>query len=275
MYSLNPLKKIIILLSSISMENNSSFVQNYYIYTNTIIFAKGFVLGFLINDMFNKIQTIKKNKTQQKNNCSIKSIHFISHIKDHTLFNDTFPDYTNVYKVQPGWNYFNKKNSIKINLGNEIVNYLNTYLSVDDSFEFTYDQLFNLKEFGNFLIDIDINLFKIFGDGYIYINYLIDNKEFINVYTQHDEILSSQFQYYTFQSNELVKVLLTDTNYQDQKEDITEYYKMFLNNDAWLTPEQILLNYDSLNKNIEETKLKINYRWKTEIYSFDEKIKLI
>ena len=127
----------------------------------------------------------KKKKKEVK----LNSIHLVVQITDENVFNELFPDNGNAPKVQPSWEYFDKKRVIKIDLGTDITNFLNK----NDSFEYSLNTFFELKENDEYLIDIDIETFKKFGDIFVYINYNLDNNEYINVYSKNEIIFSKHF----------------------------------------------------------------------------------
>jgi hypothetical protein len=251
--------------------DNSKNNQN----SSVINFTSGFLLGILINEISNRLNKakIEQNYLSEKNELKIKSVHFISHIKNNELFDEMFPDYVNVPKVQPSWSYFDKKQVIKINLNNEIVDYLNNKINSYECFEYHFEDFLNIKESDEHLITIDLEFFKTLGDNYIYINYSFNNMDYINVYSENDEILSTHFLY---TNNKVISYIKSSISYLENKKevevDITDYFNCYSNNDKLLTPEQILLNYDPLDENLENITLNINYPWIKKTYRLNEKI---
>ena len=172
----------------------------------------------------------------------IKNVYLLIKITDYKKFDEIFPD-NGSSKVQPYWTYHDKKGVIKINLGNNITKFLNK----QQSFEYIIDDFLELKKNNKYLIDIDINTFKPFGEYFIYIDYILDNKFYTNVYTISDEILSTQFLYKnskSFKYNFYHNYNFIDIN-------------PFLNNDKPITPEHILLYNDTINKNLDNVKILI------------------
>ena len=143
-----------------------------------------FTGGFFTGKIFTKF-FYKKKKEEVK----LNSIYLVVQITDEIVFNELFPDNGNAPKVQPSWEYFDKKRVIKIDLGTDITNFLNK----NDSFEYSLNTFFELKENDEYLIDIDIETFKKFGDIFVYINYNLDNNEYINVYSKNEIIFSKHF----------------------------------------------------------------------------------
>ena len=217
----------------------------------------------------------EKKKDCKSEYARLKSISFVCKITDTYLFNEHFPNYDNIQKVQPGWTYLPLKGIIKINL--EIVDYFNNL----DFFDYTFDDFFNIIKNGEYLIDIDIELFKTFGNVYIYIEYnnlvfskpnnnlvfsnekfineKFINEKFINVYTKSDEIISTQFS---------KNVKHKNFNAYIQNKNCTRFVKSFLNNDN-ITPEKILCYY---NGDYKKCKLKLVYPYKTIHYKNNQQI---
>jgi len=237
---------------------------------NLIVFSQGVVVGLFLSKYIDYIKNIKKvenvenvENVECSRNHFIQSVYFVCEITDFDMFNTLFPDYPNTHKVQPGWIY--KNGTIKINL--DIANYLNSL----GFFEYFYNDFFNIKKNGEYCIDIDVELFKQFGNTYIYIEYFLNKRHFINVYTYGDEILSTEFQYTNSNSN-------SNSNfyylmYEDKEIDITEYFCLFLNNDKPLTLKKILLYYDCENR--EKLVLKVYSQKNYKIIEYNELIQVI
>ena len=193
------------------------------------------------------------------------------------VFNDIFPE----SKVQPSWDYFDKKRVIKIKLNKKLINFLNK----NDNFSF--DELFELKIKNKYLIDIDINLFKKFGDIFIYTNESngtngtnesngtngtnesngTNRTNCIHVYTLDQKIDSSDFNpNFNFIFNKCT------LEYKNYKIDLTEYLHSFRFNE-FITPEILLLFYDNFNEDLDFILLKINFDWCTKILLLKQKIK--
>ena len=114
-----------------------------------VVFSQGFALGYLLSEFMNKLKHKEKLITYDKQSfdtLSIKKLSFVCKITDNEMFNIIFPEYDNVPKVQPGWTYHPNKQVIKIDLGEEIVDYLNKL----EIFEYNFDELFLIKQQQNF-----------------------------------------------------------------------------------------------------------------------------
>jgi hypothetical protein len=210
----------------------------------------------------------EKKKDYLKDPGLLKSISFVCKITDTDLFNEHFPNYDNIQKMQPGWTYLPSKGIIKINL--EIVDYFNNL----GFFDYTFDEFLNIIKNGEYLIDIDTELFKTFGNVYIYIEYnnSLNNSGLVNVYTKGDEILSTHFS---------KKVKHKNFNAYIQNKNCTRFVKSFLNNDS-ITPEKILCYYSVSEKpsyysvsekpSYKKCKLKLVYPYKTIHYKNNQQI---
>jgi hypothetical protein len=162
----------------------------------------------------------------------IHKVYLVAKITDFDKFNEIFPDIANVSKVHPFWIYHDKKGVIKIDLGMDIVIFLNKYIKFNETFEYTLKEFIDIKYNGKNLVDIYSEFFQSFGKLFIYVEYQLHNKEYINVYTEHDTILSTQFLY------------------KNSKESKCLYLKKFLNNDTPITPELVFLYDDKINDKI-------------------------
>jgi hypothetical protein len=168
----------------------------------------------------------------------IRDVYILIKITDFKKFDEIFPDNDSL-KLHPSWIYLDKKGIIKINVGTDIVEYLNK----QKLFEYDIDDFLDLKENNEYLIDIDIKTFKPFGDYFIYIDYNLNNKIYTNFYNNSDQILSTQFLYKNSKN--------INYTFYDTLIDI----KPFLNNDKPITPEHILLYNDNINKNLDNVKI--------------------
>jgi len=181
----------------------------------------------------------------------INKVYLIVKITNYELFDEEFMPLPGVARVQPHWEYFPDKGVIKIDLNQEIVDFLNK----QHLFKYTFDELFELKIFEEYLITIDKCLFKDFSELFIYIEYTLDNKPFINFYSQNDTIESLDFTTKNFKNNELnfIKAkLIINSIFLD----ITDYIKLFANNKNEVTQETMLLNYN-IDAKLNEMFLKL------------------
>ena len=211
------------------------------------VFSQGFVLGYFFSEIMNKQKKLTQGqiKREKVESFKIKKVSFIVKITDNEMFDIIFPDYENIHKVQPGWTYIPDKYVVKIDLENEIVDFLNNI----DEYDFTFEELLSIKNNKDFIVDIDHHLFMNIGNCYIYIEYTMNEKDYINVYTKYDNILSSQFSYMNLHK-EVPFALYCENDY-------TEYVNKFINNDCGITPEKIFLYNDSITNKVNENTLEI------------------
>ena len=98
----------------------------------------------------------------------------ICKITDVDVFKELFPvlKNKNASRVQPMWDYYENKKVIKITLDTPFI-----------------DEYISYSEFLNVLdSEYDIPLFESFSKLYIYVHYTINNKEYINVYSENSHI---------------------------------------------------------------------------------------
>jgi len=210
-----------------------------------------FTGGFFTGSIFsgdNKIDKIKEVK--------VNSVYFVIKITDKIKFDKIFPDYPGKSKVQPGWIYHDKKQIIKIDLGEDIVTFLNKKIENCEIVNYSLNDFFKIKNNdGKYIIDIDIKTFKSFGHLDIYIYYTIDGKEFINYCNKYIPICN------LFKSNyncNIINCKLKYLNYFDESVLFTNYFKLFINN-KFITPENILNINDTFNINLNNISFKIFY----------------
>jgi hypothetical protein len=183
---------------------------------------------------------------------TINSIELVVKVTDYETFNKNF-NITGVPVVQPHWEYLSKKGIIKINLGEEIVNYIN-----QNKHDCTLESLFDVKENDEYLVTVDLELFKTFGQPFIIIDYRLDNKDYKNFYytnqiIHHGDFTKKHFINETFLKGRSYLMMLNNNQYTN---DITSYVKLFLNNKNKVTTEIILLNYP-INISLNELILKV------------------
>ena len=181
-------------------------------------FGLGFLSGFLCKEYSLKIlrnfltfinTSSKISKINQINN-----VYFICKITNKAAFNDYFPEGT----VQPYWEYYPENSTIKIKLDQDLVDYLNkTELDINVG---------SILSFSKY-ITLDYAFFQKIGELYMYVCYTLNEKEYINVYTPCDKILSSHFKE-TNNTRETPSVVCLKTNGFNKY--ITGLYKKFLNN---------------------------------------------
>jgi hypothetical protein len=217
------------------------------------------VCKFLLINGINAIHVINsmfKNKIKENEN--ISKIDFIVKITDETLFEEIFHG-----KLQPGWKYFSNKKILKIELPEDILDFINTKIDT-----IKVSDLFELKEIEEeHLISLDVPLFESFGKIYLYFTYFIDSQKFINVYTPDMNISKSDF---SMSYSNYDNILCASLKYKNKIEYISNYYKLFFNNGQTLTPEILIMNNDKLNIPIENCKLIIIKDKSIKEYSYNE-----
>jgi len=218
----------------------------------------------IISNFLNAFHSIKKKKQIEQTIGLINSIKFVCNITDINCFNELFPDRHNCNKVQPYWEYCPNKQTVTINMDHDLVGYLNNYENINISF---FD-IFNFHN--NSLTTLDLAFFEKFGKCYIYINYNVDNKDFINIYKggsiiSHEDFVLKD----TPLSRKYSNLICATAILSNKNEYITKYFKMFLNN-ASLTPREIFMIYDKV-KNLEY-KLSLVKANSIDNYSIDELI---
>ena len=244
------------------------------------LFIKGLFTGLIIKDQFinilkfglNLFYELKKTRSMNDTLDKIDSIDFICKITDKKLFNEVFPDNPNFkYKVQPSWNYYDKKGVIKINLDQELIDFLNKSVN----FSYSIRNLFELKNISTneHFVSLFLPFFESFGINYIYVNYTFLGKKYINIYDQINFINKSDFnEDYTcgFKG-----ILCSNIKYNIDDHEFTEYIssylKMFYNNKT-LTLEHLLLNYDKINVPMDNCKLHIIENSKIKKLNLNETI---
>ena len=200
--------------------------------------------------LFHKFK--KKTSGKQINIDGINNINFICKITNFNLFNELFPDNMGKYKVQPQWEYYDKKMIIKTKLDQGLINYLNKKINFN---EFTLDELFNLKDdLNERFVSLYLPFFEKFGTNYIYINYTYLGKTYINIYDSKSLINRKDFELNN--SDKFNYILCSSIKYNENIKYISSYLKKFYNNKNPLTLELLLLNYH-LNINLEKVKLTI------------------
>jgi len=193
------------------------------------------------------------------NNINLQNIYLVVEITDLDCFNRLFPENL----VQPSWDYYPVKGVIKIDLGKEIVDYLNR----QEIFELDFDDFLDLKCDNEYLSTLDPGFFKTFGDIYIYIDYYLNEDKFTNVYTNRDTILSTDFLYKNSKTLNFVKCFVFYIyNNKMYVNKLTEHLKSFLNNDREITLELVLLNFDGLDTPLNDCIIKTVDRYRNAKY---------
>ena len=204
-------------------------------------FAYGFVFGFLLKDGINKcildiltksINIYHSHKKPKLN--EINNICFICKITDTKLFNSLFPD----GKVQPYWDYYPETGVIKIKLDQDLVNFVN---KIELSDPLVISTLLSFSKY----ITIDYQFFQKMGDIFVYFEYHLDGKDYINVYTPCNEITNNHF---TELNSRYEIPACVCFKYPDYTRYITNYYKKFINNFYPITPTHLVLFDNLLNK---------------------------
>ena len=115
----------------------------------------------------------------------IQTVNLVVEITDYPCFYEWFPD----NRVQPYWDYRPDKGIIIIDLGTEIVDYLNG----QEFFELDVIEFLDLKIGDEYISTIDPSFFKQFAKLYIYIDYIFNNKKYNTIYNESDLIYFSDF----------------------------------------------------------------------------------
>jgi hypothetical protein len=240
---------------------------------------RGFILGFLFKEkilhithgvithslvLFHRIKyrinkkELSKKSDENSSEGSINTIDFVFKITDNNSFEEYFKNNErNNITLQPLWDYYKNKKVIKIQLDEDFINYLNK-----NAYKISFHDFINLKNDNEYYVTLDIPFFETFGDVYLYVNYKIDSKKYINVYKTTDEIHSNDF-LNIINNNEANNIICSSFEYSTSTptrvnfEYMTNYLKMFFNNKTDITPELLLLNYDKLDIPVGGVKLNI------------------
>jgi hypothetical protein len=189
------------------------------------------IISFFVKSVLNGVLTLYHSWFSRK--VQHDKIILICKIIDDDLFNGYFPEFENVMsRVQPMWEYSQEKNCIKIKLEEPL---LTNCL---------------IQEFLDTL-DLDIPFFESFCDLYLYIDYTINSKRYINVYEKGCTINLDDFKLHeTSLMTKYKNILWAIVNKNIY---ITRYFKMFLNNRNPVTCEMIELyskyNFDKIKLN--------------------------
>jgi hypothetical protein len=176
----------------------------------------------------------------------IKSINLVIKIKNQQQFMDLFTDHST------NKNYHPEKGTIKINLGDDIVKYLNDNF---ENLDINIEKICDL----NYLHNFEYSVLQTIGNVYMYITYKAGDRKLINVYGEEDIIHFNDFvEDPRCELNKYSDIICATISYSpDKTEYITKYFKMFFNNNSNITPEIMLLNYDQLNTNLLNCKMII------------------
>lgn len=241
------------------------------------VFLKKTIIGGLT--LFFKFKNNKKNKKiinnndLNNNNNKINKINLLCKITNESLFNEIFPN----KKLPIFWNYSNKKNVIKIELPIELLNKLNNeeYPEITD---YSFNKLLDTTSIINnnisdFIVTVDHKLLKKFSDIYLYFHYSLDNKSYINIYSEKNTIKLTDFKIPN--NNDYFNKIVCCTLKQNNKEKthyVTKHVKKFINNNinTKITPELIFMDYPELNINIIKSILYIIHDKYINEYSYND-----
>jgi len=192
-----------------------------------------------------KIFTSSLRETLKNGYPKVDKIYFICKITDIELFNQDFPNFHNTQKVQPYWDYYPTKNVIKISIDPDI------------------------DEINESTLDIDIPFFQDFGDIFFYVHY---TNGMIKTLKLNDFV---DFEPEFFVRNKCVSCMAEYNTLQGEKKyhDLTNYFNNYILGDT-ITPEILLLNYDTLDIPLldENIKLFTIFENTSKIYSLNEVI---
>jgi hypothetical protein len=234
---------------------------------------KGLILGFLLKEKIQEIFTgvvfnglnlfhgIKNRFSKQEtgNKDLIKNVYFVFKITNEESFNEYFKNNEkNIITLQPIWEYYTNKRIIKIPLDDDFVDYLN---SISD-YSIDFNDFINLKSKSEYYITLDIPFFQTFGEVFLYVKYSVNDRNYINIYSDSDKICSDNFKIVNTEFKKFMEnIICASVDYKkDSKkktEYITNYIKMFVNNITDLTPELLLNNYDKLDTPLDTVNLNI------------------
>jgi hypothetical protein len=234
----------------------------------------GIIIGFLLKDkikelvggiIYHTLNTFHKIKNNGVENTlqeegKIKDIFFISKITNQEVFNENFKNNVkNNVTLQPVWDFYERKNVIKIPLDQDFIKFLNTI----NDYEVSFQDFINIKNKDEYYVTLDIPFFESFSDVYLYINYTIDDRNYTNVYNKNYNICSNDFKmnknsFKTFYNNIICSSFEYKKNNKVKIEYATNYAKMFTNNPdkVKITPEILIINYDKINVSLNEVKFK-------------------
>ena len=215
-------------------------------------FISGFVSGFVCKTYLSTIilKTLYYFYDVKKKKDAINRIEFVCKIKG---------KYTD--DIQPYWDYNREKKLIKIDLTRDLIEQFNTIINT----EFT--ELFDLRDIaGERLITLFMDYFTEIGETYIYVNYTLNNKDYINVYRPGDTVSHTDFKY----TKDKPKIICGYIKHS-KIEYVTEYIRMYGNND-YITPEILVLGNDLLNPKDDKYTLNIIYPNGIKKYLYNEVI---
>jgi len=188
----------------------------------------GIANGSRMYHSIHKKKNVKIDKVVQK-------ISFVCALKNHELFKERFP----VGKVQPHWEYFSNKNVIKIVLDDDVINYFN----------FSLEDLNLSLEDVVMMSTLDYKFFKELGDTYLYIDYVLNENKYTNVYNELSTITKINVLNESSLKNNFNDVICASLCYDNKTEYISSYFKSFFNNNDFvkITPNVIMYNYNKIN----------------------------
>jgi len=189
-----------------------------------------------------------------KKHDQINRVELFIKIVDYEIFDQVFMPLPGVPRVQPHWDYYSNKGVISIDLGTDLVDYLNT---VKD-FRLTFDKIMDLRNTYGHLVTIDHNIFKGFSVFYTVVHYTMDNRDYINMYDESSTMDSRDFIRKNFKNIEYAncKAFVQSMKRFSYIDNITDLVRSLSNNPTTITPELILL-YSPHNMDIKDLLLKI------------------
>jgi hypothetical protein len=198
-------------------------------------FCSGFIAGIILKEKAGDLllrgysrallwyHTLKRKNGPLKPKSLINDIYVLCKIKDLKLFSELFPN----GEIQPQWDYYKGKNTIKIKVTNKL----------DDDIITCEDFLENTG--------LDIALFRQFSELFVFVHYTVHEKEYINVYSVDDHIDIFDFKIKPIKFN-YTNLICVSINVHGKYEYITKYFKMFLNNELPVQVDLLLSYYDKL-----------------------------
>ena len=197
-------------------------------------FIHGLITGFILKEkivnVIGFVLSVKHSVFKKKNIVEHEEIFFVCKITNRNLIKKI--------EIRPNWEYYPNKEVIRIPIDipfNEFMESCNNSQVKD-------------------LLPFDINYFQLIGETYLFVNYLVDDKKYINVYSDTDSVNISDFKYnetdFRLKSNGTICYSLKNNN---KLEYISNYIKMFYNStrSELLIPRILLYNYSVLDIDLE------------------------
>ena len=226
-------------------------------------FIHGFLLGFLLKKsfkkhIFNVINIFHKLKLNNKNLLQYRNkFYLLVDIKNEELYKENFIN----DKLQPGWNYIEKDNCIKIPIDDDILKYV-----TDNKF------FIQVKDVLLSQTTLDIELFQNIGNVTFYIEYYVNNICYINLYNVESIIGYTDFSDNEINNSDIICITLIKN---DTVEYVTNQYKRYninlLQSFNKYSYRDLFINLN-LKHSLNDYKVQIIRKNKFNIYEMNELI---